>query len=42
MFIEGIVRGVGVVVAGDDGGDDDDGFVEVLVSDNWLGGGAMG
>ena len=41
MFVEGIVRGVGVVVAGGDGGGDD-GFVEVLVSDDWLGGGAMG
>ena len=40
MFVEGIVRGVGVVVAGGDGGGDD-GFVEVVVSDDWLSGGAI-
>ena len=42
MFIEGIVWGVGVVVAGGDDGCGDDGFVKVLGLDNWLGGGAMG
>ena len=34
VFVEGIVRGVGVVVAGGDDGGDDDGFVKVLGLDN--------
>ena len=42
MFVEGIVRGVGVVVAGGGDGGGDDSFVKVLVSGDWLGGGAMG
>ena len=41
MFVEDIVRGVGVVVLGGDSGGDDS-FVKVLVSGDWLGGGAMG
>ena len=41
VLVEDIVRGVGVVVAGGDGGGDD-GLVKVLGLDDWLGGDAMG